>query len=38
MFFNSKEIKSIKEVYSKIPDTPNPEFECRILNFTKMKK
>ena len=38
MFFTPKEIESIKEVYLKIPDVKNPEFECRIYNFTKNKK
>jgi hypothetical protein len=38
MFFTPKEIESIKEVYLKMPDVANPEFECRIYNFTKNKK
>jgi hypothetical protein len=38
MFFTPKEIESIKEVYLKIPEVKNPEFECRIYNFTKNKK
>jgi hypothetical protein len=38
MFFTPKEIESIKDIYLKIPEVKNPEFECRIYNFTKNKK
>jgi len=38
IFFTPKEIESIKEVYFKIPEIKNPEFECRIYNFSKNKK
>jgi len=38
MFFDEKQINSIKEIYSKIQEVDNPEFECRIYNYTKPKK